>query len=67
MDKIEAIEKRIKELEEEVARLRLQPPQQIHYHYPPQQVWPHYAPLPAYPTPSWPTYPGPTCTYGANG
>ena len=39
-------EKRIKYLEDEIARLKAQPKQEIHYHYP------YY-----YTTPQWPTYP----------
>ena len=60
MSKIEALEKRIAELEAEVLRLKAMPPNIIHQHY--HYGAPAWIPQPC--VPAWPQYPH--ITYGAN-
>lgn len=61
MSKIEALEKRIAELEAEVLRLKATPPQVFHNHY--HYAQPTWVPQPC--LPAWPQYP--YITYGAAG
>ena len=63
--KVAALEKRIAELEAEIAKLKAQPRSVIEYHYH-QQAQPYYAPYPQpYPSYPWVTWGGASTTGGA--
>lgn len=51
---IKELEKRVQELEAEVAALRLRPENHFHYHYPPQPALPQVQPWWPY-QPTWTT------------